>query len=610
MMQGTNALPPAASAATLAAPAPLPASEEHEQRLRHYQLENLNRQAGRVPVPMILAAVVVAYIAWKPVPGELAIAWVVALGCAVVWRGLYARRPVDPSPSAVEKRLRTMVLLSAVNGSVAGLGAAYFFAQLPTDRQTLLTMIVVGWTAGAVSANAAYARAFYAYTLALLTPIAVAWALQGPQGLGIAALAMLFLLIETSFVRDNEKVFRQSFAIRYENELLVRKLEQQSDEILQAKESAEAANLAKSRFLAAASHDIRQPLHTIGLYSAALSLRKADERSQTLARQISQAVTSLGSLLDSLLDISKLDAAAVRPELTVFDAAALLNRLSEDLQPVAQARQLTLDAQIERDLYVHTDARLLERIVRNLMDNAIKYTRQGGLTLHGRRVHDQVFIDVQDTGVGIPPEERERIYEEFYQLANAERDRAQGLGLGLAIVQRLVHLLDIRLTLDSEVGRGSRFTLNLPRARPLAAAAHDDHTLAPATDLTGLRVLVVEDETAIREGMRILLEGWGMQALLAADQDEALRATSAAGVDLVIADFRLRAGHTGLEVIRALRSRYPAVPALVVSGDTAPERLREIQQEQILLLHKPVTDAALRQAIETTLRLDSVGPAR
>lgn len=600
---------PASARAAASAPDTPPAGAdstdwEREVRLKQYQLENLSRQAGRVPVPVILAAVVVAYLSWKPVPGILAVAWVVSVALAVMLRGAYARRPIEPTWSAIRLRLRNMVLLSVLNGGVAGIGSAYFFSQLPPDRQTLLTMIVVGWTAGAVSANAAYARAFFAYTLTLLTPLAIAWAMQGPQGVGIAALAMLFLVIEASFVRDNEKVFRQSFSIRYENELLVRRLEQQSREILREKERAEAANNAKSRFLAAASHDIRQPLHTIGLYSAALSLRKTDERSKELARQISQAVTSLGSLLDSLLDISKLDAAAVKPENSVFDAATLVGRLSQELQSLAEARQLKLHAEVTGGLHVNTDALLLERIVRNLVDNAIKYTRQGSVTLRAGARDGSIFIEVADTGVGIPAHERDRIFEEFYQLSNVERDRAQGLGLGLAIVQRLARLLALEVSVASTVGQGSCFTLILPRAEApqISAQTPERATVLEASPDLGGAILVVEDEGAIREGMHALLEGWGYTALLAWDAESALRQCEGGPPDLIIADYRLRAARTGLEVIRTLRTRHGPLPALMVSGDTAPERLQEIQNENILLLHKPVADAVLRGAIEATLR--------
>lgn len=577
---------------------------DREVRLKQYQLENLCRQAARVPVPVILAAGVVAYLSWQPVPGALALTWVVAVALAVMLRGVYARHPIETQWRAIRQRLRNMVLLSMLNGAVAGIGSAYFFLHLPPERQTLLTMIVVGWTAGAVSANAAYARAFFAYTLTLLTPLAIAWATQGPQGMGIAALAMLFLLIEASFVRDNEKVFRQSFSIRYENELLVRRLEQQSGEILREKERAEAANNAKSRFLAAASHDIRQPLHTIGLYSAALSLRKTDDRSKELARQISVAVTSLGSLLDSLLDISKLDAAAVKPEHKLFDFATLGHRLAEELEPVAQAKGLALRARVDEGLYVDTDPLLLERIVRNLLDNAIKYTREGTVSLRAQARQDEVVIEVADTGVGIPPEERERIFEEFYQLSNVERDRAQGLGLGLAIVQRLVRLLGLRVGLESTPGRGSCFSLTLPRAAaPVAVAPAPVATQrADSGAEDGRSILVVEDEQAIREGMQALLESWGYAPRLAWDRESALAQCAQGLPELVIADYRLRDSQTGIEVIRALRAHHGDVPALMVSGDTAPERLQEIQNENILLLHKPVADAALRGAIETTIK--------
>ncbi len=585
---------------------PLPLSPEpstdnesaREVKLKQYQLENLSRQARRVPGPVILAAAVVAFIAWDFVPSWFAIGWGMVVAAAVFVRAGYSRRPLSMTSESIQKRLHHMVLLSLLNGSVAGIGSAYLFTQLPADRQTLLTMIVVGWTAGAVSANAAYARAFFAYTLVLLTPLAIVWALQGTQGIGIAALLMLFLAIESGFVSDNQRVFRQSFSIRYENEQLIEQLERQRQEILHEKDRAETANLAKSRFLAAASHDIRQPLHTIGLYSAALSLRKTDERSQELARQISLAVGSLASLLDSLLDISKLDAAAVVPEVATFELGALTARLMDEVGPVANEKGLALSDRVAPDLFVHTDAMLLERIVRNLLDNAVKYTPRGSVALRAFSRGGMVIVEVADTGIGIPPKEQCRIYEEFYQLGNSARDRSQGLGLGLAIVHRLAKLLDITLTLKSQEGAGSTFALSLPLApRPrIPRSTQVPAEFADAASMQGLRVLVIDDEISIRTGMQALLESWGLHVTLAWDTTSSL-ALAQQGMDLVIADYRLRDSETGLDVIRSLRRQHGTLAAMVISGDTAPERIHELKEENIRLLHKPVAQTALRQAI-------------
>ena len=272
----------------------------------------------------------------------------------------------------------------------------------------------------------------------------------------------------------------------------------------------ELANLARSRFLAAASHDLRQPLHTLSLYSAALKLHAPDGATGEIAIHINKALASLSALVDSLLDISKLDAGAVQPEPQNVSLKPLIERIEADYRPLANGKGLEFHVAAP-DILVETDPVLLERLVRNLVDNAFKYTAAGNVTLDTEVDGTKVRIIVRDTGPGIPAAERERIFEEFYQIGNPERDRVQGLGLGLAIVQRLADLLVLELTLESEPGRGSTFTVTVPpaperRAVPRVSGAP---VAAKPRALDGARVLVIDDEPDVRAGMRTLLEHLG-----------------------------------------------------------------------------------------------------
>jgi CheY-like chemotaxis protein len=269
------------------------------------------------------------------------------------------------------------------------------------------------------------------------------------------------------------------------------------------------------------------------------------------------------------------------------------------------SKGLKFEVSAQELLFVNTDAILLERVIRNLVDNAIKYTSVGGITLGAELAGDHVLIEVIDTGAGIPPEETEQVFEEFYQLSNPERDRTRGLGLGLAIVQRLTKLLGIELRLDSKVGEGSTFFLSLPRAGYASDARDGALTGEESADLVlpdELCVLVVDDEASIRDGMRMLFESWNWSVVVASDIATALSELDRQPIDLMLADYRLRGHATGVELIHAARERFNEVPALLISGDTAPDRLREADALGITLLHKPVSEYALRQGIAGVLR--------
>jgi signal transduction histidine kinase len=395
------------------------------------------------------------------------------------------------------------------------------------------------------------------------------------------------------------QTFAAQSGLAIHNARLFRETEEKSRQL-------ELANLARSRFLAAASHDLRQPLHTLSLYSASLKLHASDGAIGEIANHINKALASLSALVDSLLDISKLDAGAVQPEMQNVSLRTVIERIEADYRPVANGKGLEFHV-VAPDLLVETDPVLIERLVRNLVDNAFKYTAAGNVTLAAELVGGMVRIGVRDTGPGIPAAERDRIFEEFYQIGNPERDRVQGLGLGLAIVQRIAQLLGLELTLESEPGRGSTFAVTVPpatdrRASPRAPSAQE--RAAPRV-LDGARILVIDDEADVRAGMRSLLERLGCRVAVCSGYADAERMIDQDGLEdvhLIVSDFRLRAHESGIDTVRRLRERLGPVPALLVSGDTAPERLREARASGLPLLHKPVSAEKLAEAILTALR--------
>jgi signal transduction histidine kinase/CheY-like chemotaxis protein len=378
----------------------------------------------------------------------------------------------------------------------------------------------------------------------------------------------------------------------------------------QAHEAAEAADQARARFMAAASHDLRQPAHALGLYMAALRAGGLAPAQAEIADRMAASLRAMEAMFAALLDVSRMDAGAVLPHWNLVALAPLLRRLADECAPAAEARGLRLalhlaPAVTEPDALTVSDAMLLERVLRNLLANAVQYTPQGGVLLacRARTAADGTVgwrIEVWDSGIGIAAADQERVFEEFIQLGNPGRQRAGGQGLGLAIVQGLVRLLQLRLSLHSRPGRGSVFFIDglqpagtMPRQ---AAAARGG-----LRRLAGTVVAVIEDDADVRDAMARLLRLWECAVVEGADAAEVLRQQQALArpVDAVVADVRLAAGRQGPDELRLLFAAWGReVPALLVSGETAPGRLRELAAAGHTCLAKPVSPARLRAWLE------------
>lgn len=368
----------------------------------------------------------------------------------------------------------------------------------------------------------------------------------------------------------------------------------------------ELANLAKSRFLAAASHDLRQPLHAMGLFVAQLKTETDQAARQHVVERVEAALSAMNELFAALLDISKLDSGALLPERTAFALDPELRRLESTFAGAAREKGLRLRI-LDSEDWVTSDRLLLGRILLNLVSNAIRYTDSGGVLVGCRRRGDALRIEVWDTGIGIPEDQRQNIFGEFCQLGGADGARRGGLGLGLAIVDRLCRLLDHPLALSSRLGRGSCFAVTLPAAAAQPALLlPPDPLQAAATPFLGKHVLVIDDDALVLSGMGGLLRSWGCRVALfaSAAAAEAGIESDADGVqpDLVISDFHLGGGVTGIALIERLRRRWRApIPAFLVSGDTSPERLQEAAARGYHLLQKPVPPMTLRALLNRYL---------
>jgi two-component system, sensor histidine kinase len=487
-------------------------------------------------------------------------------------------------------------------------GSTSLWLSMPDlAHQALLICVMLGLAAGAATMNPVFPPSLYIFVLSIMVPLTVR-IMQGKDETHwvLSIMLVLYLISVLRAGRELGQTFWLSLKQRYENLFLVEQLTEQKKLADLARQQAETASREKSRFLAAASHDLRQPLQALALFSEALQESVQEGPPRHLAGQIDKSVHALVSMFDELLDVSRLDAGVVEMRWQNFELQPMLDRLYVDFAPVAQEKNLFFNIDAghgdascgdERDGHVvYSDPFLLERMLRNLISNAIRYTEAGKVELRCTCEHGQIRFDVEDTGSGISAEDLPHIFEEYYQVGNSHRDRRKGLGLGLAIVRRVQELLEYKVAVVSEPGKGSVFSFEV------AVGDHDNlshpfmHTHS-AHDLGGMEVILLEDDPDIRQIIVALMEQWGCR-VIAGDLplEVTNRRPSGNNVpDLLVSDYRLPGGMTAVQAIGQLREHWEeTIPAIVLTGDTGPEMLNEIRASGALLLHKPITPGRLR----------------
>ncbi len=554
--------------------------------------------------PFILAGNIVLaglLVAALPVAPAAELIWLSLMAAQVLVRlGFFIQyRRTTLGPGNARVWLARAMWGSFAAGCIWGVGGFILHVPGHLEYQLLVLFVLIGMASSAVYALTAYLPAFYAFLFPSMSPLALVHALQGAllQEM-LAAMMVAYVIATFFFARNLNRVLLGSLQLRFENFELLEDLQRQM-------EAAERANAAKSRFLAAASHDLRQPIHALGLFTDHLRETLRDQpKALQIADRIESSVEAMEGLFDALLDISRLDAGVIEKNVCHFPVQRLLARIEATFAPLAIERGLRFSVVRSRAV-VRSDPVLLERIVGNLVANAIKYTAQGGVVVGCRRRAAGVSIQVWDSGPGISEDHHNEVFQEFFQLENPERDRTRGLGLGLAIVARVARLLNHHpVLLRSVVGKGSMFAINVPLGDARLVA--EDRAGAPLlTDrFPGTWVAVVDDETAILQGMHDLLSGWGCNVVAAAAGATLLAALRERKVvpEIVISDYRLRDNENGIEVIRhAQREFGMGIPGILITGDSAPDRVREAAASGFELLHKPVAPARLRYLMHQLL---------
>lgn len=515
-----------------------------------------------------------------------------------------ARRALAaPMPLPRSRRLaQAMIVFYTVNGVAWGSLPWLTMDNATPAGRVLALAVMAGVIGSAMAQTSSVLAVFLAFAGSTLSLVVVKLLLMDdPAYVAFAGATFLYFMNLMPLARNNATAALSAIRLRFENTDLMEQLRAETELSHTTRCEAERANKAKSRFLAAASHDLRQPIHAQGLFLNVLASTPLDQQQRTLVESIRKASEASGEMLSTLLDFSRIEAGVVKPHLESMRLQPLLRKLEDELAPQANAKGIIYRTR-DTELMVCSDPALLELILRNFITNAIRYTERGGLLVGCRHRKRTALLEVWDTGIGIDTAQQREVFREFHQLGNPERDSRKGLGLGLAIADGLARTLDHRLSMDSLPRRGSVFRLELPLADTESLQDGAAANNPVGTKLAGVRVLVIDDDEAIREGMVHLLGDWGCECDTAESIEAALAAAHRRAPDVIISDYRLREQRTGTEAITAVRALLDrSLPALLITGDTAPERLREAEAGGVPLLHKPVAAHQLQHALWSAL---------
>lgn len=574
------------------------------------------RQHSAALIGQFLGVLAVTMVFWHHAPrlvllgwtGSFILLWALRFANLQSYERAVLQNRVDPHPWY--RRWKIGAILSA---ALWGIVPVLLYRHGEQFERLVVMLAVYSYAIGSVPYMAAHTRLFIGCMAMYFVPMIVTTAIHDAQGLQIAGVWGLMCLCVLTLGRAFRNMFGEMVGLRMHTQELAHKLRGEMKAAEAAQRDAEAANRAKTQFFAAASHDLRQPLHALGLFAEALRNRSKDDEVAHLVNSINSSVDALEGLFSELLDITKIDTGGVDIEPEHFAMRDLFTRIQLHFEPIAFEKGLMLSFHGEQH-HCYADPLVVERILRNLVSNAIRYTEDGGVLVSCRKRGEQLCLQVWDTGIGIADKEQGRIFEEFYQTQSnrpLQPHHRKGLGLGLAIVKRLADLMDAPLTLRSRVGRGTVFTMMLPLGRaPRLQAVNSAPKPSLGVTLDRRHIVVVEDELAVLEGLQVLLKGWGA-TVSAFDSVAAVSAWAAScdpattpRPDLLMVDYRLPNQHTGIDAIKVVRGVFgPALPAILVTGSTMTQHEEEAREHQFHVLLKPVVPTKLRAMIAFKLGL-------
>ena len=573
-----------------------------EDKLRVEQVKSLFESMYSLMSINLIVSACLVFGFWDIIDHKVLLTWFgLMLGMLLLRSILYINYQSRFNPEQVSRYSFFLVAGSAVAGVIWGASGVLLFPSGQLDYQLFILMALFGMTGGSTFTLSIYLPTYYAFSPLVLTPITVKLLSTGETiHLTMAVVTIVFFAALTFFNTKINRSFKDTLQLRFSNLDLIEKLQEQKDE-------AERANSAKSKFLAAASHDLRQPLYALNLFAAVLDESVTDEKTKKTVLQIKSSVDALQEQFDTLLDISQLDAGTVSVEKKNFFLSDIVSRLANTYSGQVEKKGLALS--FENCSYtICSDMILIEQILGNYLSNALRYTTNGSITMRCTEKDGALAIEVADTGKGIPAESIEDIFGEFEQLDNNERDRQKGFGLGLSIVKRAAKLLEHKIHVESKPGNGSVFSIIIDGNYTRSVSEIIVTEPAPASTDEEPLVVIVDDEVSIREGIADLLDLWGYKTLCAANGDQAMERlkNGKRKPGAIICDFRLKNDETGIDVIQRLHTAFQSdIPALIVTGDIDNERLLTLAQSGYLVLHKPVAPSKLRAFLRSTHTTDN-----
>lgn len=575
-------------------------------RVSEQLLQICSRNSARAAIPLMLSILLTSLVLANKVDNRTLQLWVLASCIVIALRVLFLRLVARSEKfSAAQQRIcatSLTFLLGITIGSVL-----YFYPQVGLFERAMLTAILLGLCTISHSTNFGYPPLLLSYIGPLLGTLGVLWVSNIDQMMHpmlAAAIGVSVLIVALTMLMNGRFMF-QAFALSIESS---RQLEEQSrhlsdalEQAEQARNEAETSSQSKTRFIAAASHDLRQPVHVLNMLGATLERESLAPRTADIVRNMNIAVTSLSSQLNALLDISELDSGAVKPVIESVDLSVLAGKLRCEMQQLANDKNIKLLCELPPQLHVRTDPAMLSQIIRNLCGNAIKYTFSGHVSLRASVTASQVRLTIEDTGIGIDDAECDRIFEEFYQVSNPGRDKHHGTGLGLSIVERLIRSLGHTISLSSRVGQGTSVTISLKRCTREQVERSLESTPSPDTVISlppGLRVHLVEDEEAVRSSVSLFLQSQGCRVSSSADSANAIDFLAADNTDVVLIDLRLQEADSGLRVVDWMLANTPDLPLAIVTGESLADGDLARRYPEVLQLQKPVDNQALLELLD------------
>ena len=564
-----------------------------------------SRNTARAAIPLMLSILLTWFLLHNEVESVQVQVWAL-FSCTMILIRVALLQIIDRSDSLtpLQKRLSAIALTLILGCSIASV--LMFFNTVQFFERTMLTAILLGICTAAISTNIGYPPLLLVFLAPILGGSSVMWAINTGREINpvfaFAVSASIIILAHT-LLRNGRFMF-EVFVLAIESstklEVQSKRLSEALQHAKEAKQAAETSSQSKTRFIAAASHDLRQPVHVLNLFSGALRNASLDDRTRDIVDSMGVAVTSLSSQLNSLLDISELDSGSVKPNYKSIDLSHLAHTLMREMQKLAEDKQIELVNEVPSSMHVWTDPAMLSQIVRNLCGNAIKYTEEGSVRIQARRDNSGIALSIVDTGIGIDDCDSGKVFEEFYQVSNHTRDKGKGLGLGLSIVERLIKTLGHELTLYSCVGEGTTVNISMQAceqvendadARPVSALAHPAHALPD-----GFWVHLVDDETAVCTSVEAFLRTVGAKVTSSTSSASAIEFLSQHQPDALLIDLQLQDGDSGLAVLESVSNRD--LPVALITGESISDTDIGNDYPDLVMLQKPVSDEALLELLD------------